>query len=138
MHGGSPAVGPLRGLSRPGLRAPADWVRGCGMGKRKRAPYVDLYLHEIESPAYRSLSGDAVALLLEFRLLHNGNDDVVHMSVREVMSRCGMGQRRAQNAIAALVEHGWIRLLVKGSLQNKQASLYEVPLYRGPEEVARG
>lgn len=108
------------------------------MDKRKRAPYVDLYLHEMESPAYRSLSGNACALLLEFRFLHNGKDDLVHMSVREAGRRLGVCPRTAQRAIAELVEHGWIRLLVKGSLQNKHASLYEVPLYREPEEVGHG
>lgn len=93
------------------------------MTKRRKArgfePYVQLLKHEIQSPAYRSLKPDARALLVEFRALYQGRDNRIFMSVREAMKRIGVGQRPAQNAIAQLLDRGFIRLIEPGSFTRK-------------------
>lgn len=99
------------------------------MAKRKQGePHVRLYRHELQSPAYKSLSCDARALLVEFRALYAGKENRVYMSVREAMNRTGLGQRRAQHAIADLLDRGFIRLLAKGTFHHKvrHASLYQL------------
>lgn len=97
--------------------------------KRKRGEaHARVYHHEAESEAFKSLSVDACALLIHFRLLYNGRENRIHMSVREAMRRTGLGQRRAQNAIADLLDRGFIKLLAKGEFHYKKrhASLYQL------------
>lgn len=99
------------------------------MAKRKQGePHVRLYRHELQSPAYRSLSCDARALLVEFRALYAGKENRIFMSVREAMRRTGLGQRRAQHAIDDLRDRGFIKLLAKGTFHHKvrHASLYQL------------
>ena len=101
----------------------------AGMAKRRQGEaHVRLYRHELQSAAYRSLSCDARALLIEFRALYTGKENRVYMSVREAMNRTGLSQRPAQRAIADLLERGFIRLLEKGSFHRKagHASLYQL------------
>ena len=107
----------------------ADRRLGVPMAKRKISEsHVRLYRHELESAAYQSLPCDARALLIEFRALFTGKENRIFMSVREAMIRTGLGQRRAQHAIADLLERGFIRLLTKGTFHHKvrHASLYQL------------
>lgn len=97
--------------------------------KRKRGEaHARFYHHETDSAAFRSLSVDARALLLEFRLLYDGRNNRIFMSVREAMRRTGLRQRRAERAIADLLDRGFIRLLEKGTFHYKKrhASVYQL------------
>lgn len=98
---------------------------------RKRAkhePHVRLYAYELRSEAYRSLSTDARALLVEFRALYRGQENRIFMSVREMMKRLGVGQRRATRARDELIDRGFIRLTSKGAFNRKtrHASEYQL------------
>lgn len=95
--------------------------------KARHKPHVRLYRHELECDAYRSLSTDARALLVEFRALYRGDENRIYMSVRGMQRRMGdVGQRRAQKARNELLERGFIRLLQQGSFSRKvrHAALY--------------
>lgn len=97
------------------------------MSKKPRGEaHVRLYRHELECPAYRSLSTDARALLVEFRALYTGRENRIPMSVREIMRRLGVGQRRAQRARDELKDRGFIRELVSGgfSRNDRKATVY--------------
>ncbi len=99
------------------------------MAKRKRGEaHVRFYRHEIDSLAFKSLSGNACALLIQFRALYNGRDNKIHMSVREAMRRTGLCQSAAQHAIDDLLDRGFIRLLAKGTFHHKvrHASVYQL------------
>ena len=87
--------------------------------KRRSEAYVRFFRHELECPAFRSLSPDARALLVEFRALFDGRRNRIYMSVRQTMQRIGVGQRRAQRALSDLVEKGWIRLIEPGGFSRK-------------------
>ena len=87
--------------------------------RRRGEPHVRLYRYELECAAYRSLSTDARALLIEFRALYDGRRNRIHMSIREAMRRLDVGQRRAQRAIWELVERGFIRVVEPGGFQRK-------------------
>lgn len=87
--------------------------------KSRHEPHVRLYRHELECEAYRSLSTDARALLVEMRALYNGTENRIHMSVREAKRRLGVGRWRAQNAIEELLDRGFIRLIESGNFNRK-------------------
>lgn len=101
---------------------------------RRWEPHVRLYRHELESAAYRSLSTDARALLIEMRALYTGRENRIHMSVREAMRRIGgVGQRRATGALHELIDRGFVRQIEQGSFNRKvrHASVFcltDVPL----------
>jgi helix-turn-helix protein len=82
-------------------------------------PHVRLYAWELDLPAYRTLSVDARALLVELRSLYSGGRNEVFMSVRTMQERLGIGQRRAQRARDALLQRGWIRILAAGAFHRK-------------------
>lgn len=86
---------------------------------RKWEPHVRLYGWELRTPAYQTLSPDARALLVEFRSLYKGTENRVFLSVRQMMKRLGVGQRRATNARDALLERGWIKVIELGGFSCK-------------------
>lgn len=93
---------------------------------RRGEAHVRLYRHELDCAAYRSLTPDSRAALVEFRGLFNGQENRVYMSIRELGRRLGVGQRRAQRARDDLLERGWLRLLEQGAFSRKarHASVY--------------
>lgn len=101
-------------------------------GKRKSEAHVRLYRHELESPAYRSLSTDARALLVEFRSLYNGRENRVYLSVRDMMKRLSIGQRRAQRARDDLIDRGFILLITPGGFSRKDRRASEYALTHEP------
>lgn len=86
---------------------------------KKHEQHVRLYQWEMRSPAFQSLSVDARALLVEFRALYTGRENRIHLSVREMMTRLNIGQRRAQAARDELLDRGFVRLLEKGSFSRR-------------------
>lgn len=100
--------------------------------KARYKPHVRLYRHELECDAYRSLSPDARALLVEMRALYRGEENRVYMSVREIQRRVGIGQRRAQKARDELLERGFIRELQPGSFNRKARHAAEYALTNEP------
>ena len=99
--------------------------RSRGKGRRDEK-HVRLYKHEWECPAYQSLKSDSKVLLFEMRSLYEGQENRIHMSVREVMRRLGVGQRRAESALAELINTGFLRLIQRGEFRRKirHASVY--------------
>lgn len=86
---------------------------------KKAEAHVRLYRHELECPAYRSLSTDAVALLVEMRALYSGGENRVFMSRREIEKRLGIGRWKAEKARNELLDRGFIRLIEPASFQRK-------------------
>ncbi|PZS68260.1 hypothetical protein A7X76_13900 [Stenotrophomonas maltophilia] len=84
-------------------------------------PHVRLYAWEMDCPAYRTLSPDARALLVELRALYKpSNGKEIFLSVREARRRlAGIGQAKVQAAFAALKERGWIEEASSGSFDQK-------------------
>ncbi|MDH4459327.1 MAG: helix-turn-helix domain-containing protein [Nevskia sp.] len=97
-----------------------------------------MYAHELNCPAYRCLSPDARALLVEFRALYNGGKNLVFLSVREMMSRVGIGQRRAQAARDELLACGWIRMQTPGGFSRKVKHATEFVLTNEPLDERDG
>lgn len=90
-----------------------------GRSHRERK-HARLYYWEMESEAYRSLSCYARALLIEFRMLYNGdNNGEIYMGVRQMMRALNVGQKAAVKARDELVDRGFIRLTTEGSFKLK-------------------
>lgn len=81
--------------------------------------HVRLYRHELECPAYRSLSTEARALLVEMRALFDGRENRMYMSVREAMRRLDVGRCKAERAFDELIDRGWVRIIERGSFNRK-------------------
>ncbi len=91
--------------------------RHFGTGPR----FVQLWYWELDCPAYRHLSVYGRALLIEFRIKHNGsNNGTIAMSVRDAAKLINCSKDRADQALKELVEKGWIRLTQKGSFGCKR------------------
>lgn len=88
-------------------------------GARRAEPHVRLYRHELECPAYRSLSTDARALLVEMRALYRGQENRIFMSRREIEKRLGIGRWCAEKARDELLDRGFIRLVEPGGFNRK-------------------
>lgn len=83
--------------------------------------HVRLYAHELACPAWRALTPDARALLIELRAVFSpkSGDNRVFLSIREAMDRIGVGQRRAAAARDELIERGWITIAERGAFARK-------------------
>lgn len=86
---------------------------------RKAEAHVRFYRHELESAAFRSLTPDARALLIELRALFGGHDNQVFMSRGSIEQRLGVGRWRAERARDELLDRGFIRLHEKASFDRK-------------------
>ena len=102
------------------------------------AKHVRLYSWEMASPAWRSLSTDARALLLELRLLYAGRENRVFLSLRDMQTRLNVGQRRAQKARDELIDRGFIRTLQTGSFERKMRHASEFALLNEPIDQREG
>lgn len=87
--------------------------------RRRGEAHVRLYRHELDSPAYRSLCPEARALLVEIRGLYSGRENRIHLSLRGMMQRLGVGRSRAEKARDQLLGRGFIQLLRPGSFNRK-------------------
>lgn len=100
--------------------------------------HVRVYGYELTTPAYRTLSPDARALLVEFRALFNGGENRVFLSVREMMTRVGIGQRRAEHARDQLLDRGWVRVIEAGAFHRKSKVATVYALNNEPLQIGEG
>lgn len=115
-------------------------LRAKGRAGFGNESHVRLYAHEMACPAYRTLSTDARALLVELRALYRpANGNVVFLSIRDAMERLGVGQRRVQAAFAELIERGWIMIETPGGFTTKtrHATSYRLENEPGPAPGAQ-
>lgn len=111
------------------------------LGRRRWEPHVRLHRHELESAAYRTLSTDARALLIELRARFTGKENRVYLSVRDAEAALGVSVHRVLAAFGELKERGWIVLIEPGAFSRKtrHATLYALgsePLTDAPGAVA--
>jgi hypothetical protein len=86
----------------------------------------------LRTAAYRSLSANARALLVELIRRFNGsNNGYISMSVREAAKLCGYSARPAMKALKDLRGRGFIKSRMKGSFDRKvrHASEWELTFH---------
>lgn len=106
-------------------------------GRPRHEPHVRLYRHEIESPAFHSLSGDSVKLLVVARSLYAGRENRIFLSLRDIQCRLGIGRRRAEKARDELIDRGFIRILKRGGFSRRLAHATEYALTNEPLDPDR-
>lgn len=82
--------------------------------------HARFYDWEHQSPAFQSLSANAVRLLLELKMLHNGrNNGAIFLSVREAARRLSVGKNLAAAMFGELQDRGFVRPNVVGAFDLK-------------------
>jgi hypothetical protein len=82
--------------------------------------HIRLYLFEMQTAAFRSLSVGARALLLELKAFYNGNNNgALFLSAREAAKRLNIGKNKAGLLFCELQERGFIRAKEKGAFNIK-------------------
>lgn len=108
-------------------------------GRSSMEAHVRLYGHEMRSPAWRTLTPNARALLVELRSLWRyGEGNVVFLSVREAMRRLNISQKPVQAAFAELLERGWIRVHTMGGFNRKTPHATSYRLENEPADDSPG
>lgn len=108
-------------------------------GRSASESHVRLYRHELESPAWRTLSPNARALLVELRSLYPYTDgNIVFLSIREAEERLGISQKPVQAAFAELVERGWITVHKPGGFSRKTRHATSYRLENEPPSESPG
>jgi hypothetical protein len=85
--------------------------------------HARFYPWEHGSAAFQSLTPNAVRLLLELKMLHNGcNNGTLFLSVREAARRIRVGKNQAAQAFAELQDRGFLRPAALGSFGRPSAT----------------
>ena len=93
----------------------------------------------LSCPAYRALNGDARALYIEFRRrFAPSRNGAIPYSVREMARDVNRTEKTVRNALADLIEKGFVRCLQKGafSMKIRHASEWELTEYGVGEKPA--
>jgi len=92
-------------------------------GRNKYQPFIRLHRGVTESAAWKSLSCEARALLLEIWARHNGaNNGQIGYSHREARKALRIGNDKVQRAFRDLEERGFLRAVVRGHFNCKVES----------------
>src|SRR5262245_48044988 len=83
--------------------------------RRRRGPYASAFVRlekwVLDTPAYKTLSGGALKVLIAIWHRHNGNNNgQIPFSVREAEAAVPCAQNTARKFFAELQAKGWIRL----------------------------
>lgn len=92
-------------------------------GRNPHRRHIQLTHQLLESPAYRSLSPNARALLIELVMLYNGsNNGSLYLSVRDAAARLGLGSlKSAQEALDELQGLEFIEMVQDAHFKVKAA-----------------
>ncbi len=91
-------------------------------GRSANDPFIRLHKGVTRSEAWRSLSCEAKALLLEVWQRHNGqNNGEIPYSWREAREALRIGQTKVKNAFNELQERGFLKVKLRGSFDWKHA-----------------
>jgi hypothetical protein len=94
-----------------------------GNGKRSdEGQYVALPYAMLKSPAWRSLSGNAVRVWFELHTRYNGgNNGAVRLSMTEASETLSISKATAHRAFKELQEKGFLVLAKEGNWYHRQA-----------------
>ena len=99
-----------------------------GRSKHKNeGQYVNMPYALLKSPAWRSLSGNAIKLWFELHTRFNGgNNGRLILSYNEAKRNLGMGKATVQRAFAELQEKGFVVLVREGNWYHRRAHEWQL------------
>lgn len=103
---------------------------------KKDASHVRAYKRQIQSPAWRDLSGSAVKVQLAMQTLEKGdNNGCICFSDRKGAEITGLSRNTVQKAIKELIDHGFIYCTEEGGFSRKtpHAAMYGFTWLAGPK-----
>ncbi len=110
---------------------------GKSKRKNKEGQYINLSYFQLRSPAWRSLSGAAIKVLLELHTRFNGtNNGRLFLSLNEGAENLGMGKATVQRAYTELEKKGFIVKTREGNWYQRQA--HEWRLTTKPTQKGNG
>lgn len=81
----------------------------------RNEPFTKLLHHVTDSPAWLSLSGNAVKVFVDIARLYNGtNNGYISYAYTTAQKRFGMSSRTVQKVFAELIDRGFIEPAKKG------------------------
>ena len=88
----------------------------------------------ITSPAWRSLSGEAIAAFIELSYRYNGlNNGTLHLSARELAQIRNHSRQAAQRAMSELVRKGFVEVAKPSGFsvkdRRRQAAEYRLTMF---------
>lgn len=102
-----------------------------GRSRNPHGQFVLLPYSVIRSPAFRQLSGMAVRVLLELWTRYYGsNNGDLSLSLDDAANTLLMAKSTAKSAFDELVEHGFLRINVKGQWIKRHATTYSITLLK--------
>lgn len=119
----------LRGLVAPERRGISPVGKVNTKGRNKYAPHIRLHRGLTNSPAWKSLSCEARALLIAVWARHNGqNIGEIAYSHREARLELRVGNAKVQKALQQLQDRGFLIARTKGSfgLKKRHATEWEI------------
>lgn len=93
--------------------------------------HARIYAHWLAMPAWRTLTGDAMRLLVHMLALHRPGENGLHdFSVRQASAAIGRSKSQAARALLELEEKGWVHVVRIGRFQARnKASRYALAMY---------
>ncbi|QHQ34885.1 helix-turn-helix domain-containing protein [Algicella marina] len=102
--------------------------------KGMEGQYAPLSYALLKSPAWRSLSGNAVRLFLELHTRYHGtNNGSVRLSFEEASKALGIGKATVQRAFKELQAKGFLVLVNEGNWYNRRAHEWRITYKPGNE-----
>jgi hypothetical protein len=96
-----------------------------GRSAQRHEQYAPLSYPMLKSPAWRSLGGSAIKVLLELHTrFHGMNNGELFLGLDEAARTLGIGKATAKAAFDQLVEKGFLRLTKRGIFVRRHASTY--------------
>jgi hypothetical protein len=96
-----------------------------GRSKNPEGQYAGLPYAMLRSPAWRSLGGSALKVLLELHTrFHGANNGDLSLGLDEAAKTLSIGKATAKAAFDELVEKGFLLLIKKGTFARRHASTY--------------
>lgn len=103
----------------------------------KYHPHVRLHHWMLKSPAYRSLSIAARAVLVELMMRYNGsNNGRIALGVRDAGEACGISKNTAARALQELKEKGFIIIVTPSNFDRKNQLATEYALTEFRNDVS--
>jgi hypothetical protein len=95
-------------------------TRSMGKHKKNGPRFVQLFHWEMDSAAYRDLSGNARSIYIEIKRRYNGsNNGFIVYSVRQAADALKIGKTTAAKAFRELISHGFIVAEQRGAFHWK-------------------
>lgn len=107
-----------------------------GRGDKKQ--FVSLDYHMVKHVAWRTLSGNAIKILIFINSRFNGgNNGKIFISYRDFVQNTGLSRQAVSSGLKQVMQHGFLKVRKRGTWQGRKANEYELTYKHMGEESNR-